>query len=356
MFLRNYSAYVVVALAAVFVSLYNLSSESYNWDISDKIGKDSSYKGGARINPQESRKSDLALVPLAKASTAVDPEYIEEEIKSEIKENSFISTDFGFSGSTDGESDGDEVKIYTVKEGDTVGAIAANFGITVNTILWGNDIDNVDSIMPGDTLFILPVAGVKHKIGSGDTIEKIAEKYKAEKENIITFNGLPANGRLEEGEEIVIPGGKMEIVSPQRNEAAGESLIEKRKYATVSGGEPEVVSAKRPSEGKPGTGHKFPYGQCTWWVSQKRYIPWRGNAGEWLYSAKLYGYQTGKTPKVGAIMVTTENPQYGHVAYVEKVSGDTITVSEMNFVGWGKISRRTISVKAKKGVIKGFIY
>jgi surface antigen len=35
-------------------------------------------------------------------------------------------------------------------------------------------------------------------------------------------------------------------------------------------------------------------------------------------------------------MVTTENRYYGHVALVEKVNGDTITVSEMNYVGGEK--------------------
>jgi len=81
--------------------------------------------------------------------------------------------------------------------------------------------------------------------------------------------------------------------------------------------------------GKAGAGHRFPYGYCTWYVAQRRYVPWSGNAGTWLYKAKAMGYATGRTPKVGSIMVSSES-WWGHVAIVEKVSGSTITISEMN--------------------------
>lgn len=99
----------------------------------------------------------------------------------------------------------------------------------------------------------------------------------------------------------------------------------------------------------------FPYGNCTYYVAQKRQIPWTGNAGTWLNGAKSYGYETGSSPKSGAIVVTSEgSSKVGHVAYVESVDGDNITVSEMNYNGFGKISTRTISANYK--LIKGFIY
>ena len=99
--------------------------------------------------------------------------------------------------------------------------------------------------------------------------------------------------------------------------------------------------------------HYFPYGYCTYYVSQKRTIPWTGNAGTWLSGAKASGFATGEEPKVGAIMVTAES-RVGHVAYVESVDGDEFTVSEMNFKGYGIVSTRTLSTDYK--AIKGFIY
>jgi surface antigen len=103
----------------------------------------------------------------------------------------------------------------------------------------------------------------------------------------------------------------------------------------------------------PGSNH-FAYGYCTWYVANRRNVPWMGNAIEWWPNAPPYGYAEGQTPVVGAIMVTRESG-YGHVAYVESVNGDgTWTVSEMNFAGWNVISRRTL--RPGQAPVLGFIY
>jgi nucleoid-associated protein YgaU len=46
------------------------------------------------------------------------------------------------------------VQEYTVQAGDSLGAIAAQFGVTVDAIVEANDIANPDLIQPGDTLTI----------------------------------------------------------------------------------------------------------------------------------------------------------------------------------------------------------
>jgi surface antigen len=308
--------------------------------------KNSTFNNGGLTNGQENRKDNLALVPLVKAITSADPNTSENET---IDNAVFIKNQAvaaNISPMKDPEEDGG-VKIYEVQSGDTVSSIAGKFHITSNTILWANDINNIDQIKPGDKLFILPVAGLNYKIANGDTIDSIASKYKADKEKIISFNDLPADGKIEVGMEIVIPDGEKEI-----QQAAPTEGIARRQYATTEGGSP-TVSGWRDLEGHPGAGHAFPYGYCTWYVAQKRYVPWSGNAGTWLYHAKVAGYKTGSTPKVGSIMVSSES-WWGHVALVESVSGDSFTVSEMNYKGWAKKSTRTISLGSR--VVKGFIY
>jgi surface antigen len=110
-----------------------------------------------------------------------------------------------------------------------------------------------------------------------------------------------------------------------------------------------------------GAGNGFSYGYCTWWVAQKRYIPWRGNAVEWWWNARPFGYAEGATPRVGAVMVmgvSGTSPQ-GHVAYVESVRPDgSFVVSEMNWWGvpgggWNRVDYRTVT--SMRGVL-GFIY
>lgn len=355
---RRYSAFSIVASSALLVSASNFTqgTEANSLLFGYASGEEREGDGllsKQRIAAQVNKKNNLALVPLANASNTVDPSEKDNSTLLEVESlgsmnQALFATQMG-SMAKDPEEDGG-VKIYTVQSGDTVSGIATKHGITTNTILWANDLNNVDDIKPGDQLFILPVAGFSYVVKSGDTIDAIAEKYKSAKDKIIAFNSLPANGELEAGKTIIIPDGRKEV--PVNTNDGG---IQRRQYASSAGGvATDISSGFRKLEGKAGTGHKFPYGWCTWYVAQKRYVPWSGNAGTWLYKAKALGYKTGRKPAVGAIMVTTENRYYGHVALVEKVRGDTITVSEMNYVAWGKMNRRTLSASSR--AIKGFIY
>lgn len=353
--LRNYSAFAVVVSSSLLVSATNVASgNNYGkllfgyWDASAETIPAVS---GSKISGQVNKKNDLALVPLSKSNTSIEPEKKEDDSnRGIIKDDGIMLVSGGANPMKDPEEEGG-VKMYIVQSGDTLGSIAEKNGVSVNTILWANDISNADSIMPGDTMFILPVSGVKYVIKSGDNLDSIANKFKAEKDKIIAFNDLPANGEIKVGEEIIIPDGQGEAPKPAVP-SSSQSLINKRQYANTTGGVPQITG--KILSGKAGTGHRFPYGYCTWFVAQKRYVPWGGNAGTWLYHAKAAGYATGKTPRPGAIVVTTENRYYGHVAYVEKVSGNSFTISEMNYVGYAKTSRRTISTSSR--VIKGFIY
>ena len=73
-------------------------------------------------------------------------------------------------------------------------------------------------------------------------------------------------------------------------------------------------------------------GNCTWWAWYKRPdLPWfSGNASNWCNAARSANLPTGSTPSPGAIAVFENvNPPYGHVAYVEEVSGGSFRISEM---------------------------
>lgn len=236
---------------------------------------------------------------------------------------------------------------YTVQQGDTPSSIGTSFGISTYTVLWANNLKVGDVIKPGQQLDILPVTGVRHTIKKGDTVDTVAKSYKADNNEIIAFNSLPADGKFPDGSE-----GKILIV-PNGEEAAP---IRPRVITPRDTNERKVISSAKvkPTNMNPKGGHRFPYGQCTWYVASKVYVPWGGDARMWLANSKAYGYKSGKTPVVGSIIVTTENRRYGHVALVEAVNGDTITISEMNYVGWGRTSVRII--KANSPVIRGYIY
>jgi murein DD-endopeptidase MepM/ murein hydrolase activator NlpD len=103
---------------------------------------------------------------------------------------------------------------YTVQSGDTVSTIAEKFGISSDTILWQNKLDDGDSIKIGDKLEILPVTGVAHTVQKGDTVESIAKKYglpNAEALVEFPFNTFVNDETfaLAIGQTVVVPNGVM---------------------------------------------------------------------------------------------------------------------------------------------------
>lgn len=103
----------------------------------------------------------------------------------------------------------DRIAIYTVQSGDTPGGIAETFGISLNTLLWANNISNPNLIKVGDELVILPVTGVKYEVKKGDTIESIAKTFKGDPSEILSFNGLAIGETLVVGNILIIPDGEL---------------------------------------------------------------------------------------------------------------------------------------------------
>lgn len=115
-----------------------------------------------------------------------------------------------------------EIRVYTVREGDSLSQVAEMFGVTTNTIMWANDLNRASDIQPGDSLVILPVAGVRHIVKKGDTMSAIAKKYEGEADEILAFNQLFEDDELSVGDTLIIPGGA--IQAPARSMARPVSV------------------------------------------------------------------------------------------------------------------------------------
>lgn len=102
-------------------------------------------------------------------------------------------------------------------------------------------------------------------------------------------------------------------------------------------------------------GQSYPWGQCTWYVHQRREeigkpvpLTW-GNGGDWGDNAKSQGWEVGSKAKAGAGASIKPGSfgapaPYGHIMFVEKVKDDGgIIVSEANVEGEGVISSREFS-------------
>jgi len=101
----------------------------------------------------------------------------------------------------------ESIKTHTVSEGETLGAIASQYNVDLDTILGANpDVDETN-IHPGDKLVILPQKGVIHTTDMGDTLWSIANSYSIDVAAIMTSNAK-ASEDLAIGEKVFIPGGK----------------------------------------------------------------------------------------------------------------------------------------------------
>lgn len=102
-----------------------------------------------------------------------------------------------------------ETSVYVVRKGDSLSAIAKMFDVSVNTILWANDMKKGDKLVEGDVLFILPVSGLEHTVGKGQTLKSISKLYKVDVSDITFYNDLALDAKLAVGDKLMIPGGDM---------------------------------------------------------------------------------------------------------------------------------------------------
>lgn len=132
---------------------------------------------------------------------------------STIQENSLmannpVATDYietGFKSS--------QIVEYTVQSGDLLSFIASDYGVSIDSIIWANNLANANSIKLDQILRIPPVSGVIHKVKNGDTIASIAKKYGATSDKILAFNNIKKDQSLEINEELIIPDGKIKSLT-----------------------------------------------------------------------------------------------------------------------------------------------
>lgn len=113
-------------------------------------------------------------------------------------------------------SGSDQISVYVVHAGDNLSDIAKMFDVSVNTIVWANDLVRGQALKEGQVLAILPVSGVRHIVKKGDTVASIAKKYKGDLTEIALFNDLHADTVLVVGSEVIIPNGEVTVPTPKK--------------------------------------------------------------------------------------------------------------------------------------------
>lgn len=241
-----------------------------------------------------------------------------------------------------------EMRSYTTVAGDSVEKIAAQFGVSADTIKWANKLTS-DAIEPGRALEIPPINGVIYTVKDGDTTASIASHYKTDEKRLVAYNDLELGG-LSAGKKIILPDADLPAterpgyVAPRP--AVQRPVTSGLNYNSYSGGSGSGNYMAMTA------GNKYAFGNCTWYAYERRVqlgLPvgsfW-GNANTWASYASAAGLSVSGNPTVGAIM--QNGGGYGHVAIVESINpGVSVSISEMNGYrfggGFNRIGRGEVS-------------
>ena len=97
---------------------------------------------------------------------------------------------------------------YRVKRGDSVSAIAQQFGVSVGAISASNEIRNARRLQEGALLKIPNIDGIPYQVKNGDSLLKIAASFNVPLEVILDVNDIKSDN-IRSGETIFIPGARM---------------------------------------------------------------------------------------------------------------------------------------------------
>lgn len=231
-----------------------------------------------------------------------------------------------------------EIAPREVKRVEDLSFIANKLKLTTDEIKYSNPDKDVTQLKEGDTLTLPPVHGVVYKVQDGDTLSWIATSFSVDLTAMEQYNNITDPDHISHDNTFIIPGAKL----PPIQRPALPVYSAPTSYGAVS------TVPTRPVGGA--VGNHFYFGFCTWYVANRRPVPWFGDAIQWWPNARAMGYPEGSTPRPGAILVESPN----HVAYVESVGNGSFVVSEENWTAWNVVDYRTISMGDRS--IVGFIY
>jgi len=220
------------------------------------------------------------------------------------------------------------ISVYVVREGDTLSDIARMFDVTVNTIIWANDIKRGNIIQPGDLLIILPISGLQYTVKKGDTLSGITKRYKGDIDEIIAYNGLPDNVLLTVGQIIIIPNGESDkpSVSPSGRVVRGGGPAYFGYYL-------RPISGSRRSQGLHG------YNAVD--LAQSCGAPVRASASGRVIVARSFGWNGG----------------YGKYLVVNHLNGTQTLYAHLNSMivgnGWNVVQGQVIGYIGSTGLSTG---
>ena len=105
-------------------------------------------------------------------------------------------------------------RVYAVKQGDMVGSIASEYGVSQDAIISLNKLRNTRTLQIGQVLKIPSIDGIPYTVKEGDTPETIADTYKISLEKLAQVNTLSDN-MVAPDSVIFLPDAKLDWATLQ---------------------------------------------------------------------------------------------------------------------------------------------
>lgn len=208
---RFWSVYGTLFLVILIITLKGASGEGQISLFSNLVRTYAEETSASVVNIIPSQ-NQLAFITSSAELNQENPGRGGNEIVIEsqtIQENSLLANNPVSANYIEKEFKRSQILEYTVQAGDKLSFIASDFDVSVNSIIWANNLKSADNISPGQILKIPPISGVIHTVKKGDTLSAIAKKYSVEAESILGFNALPQDGQLQLGAELIVPDGQI---------------------------------------------------------------------------------------------------------------------------------------------------
>jgi LysM repeat protein len=133
--------------------------------------------------------------------------------------------------------------VHTVEQGETVRGIAAQYGVSPETVMVANDLNDPDMLQVGQDLVILPTDGVLYTLHDGESIRRVADYFGVATADIVEANDLGEDPDVvQPGTELVIPGAAPKK-APTGSIAEQESTDQQA--ASIGGGQRIPVETAR---------------------------------------------------------------------------------------------------------------
>lgn len=239
-------------------------------------------------------------------------------------------------------------KTHTVTAGESLYTIAQDFGVSVDSLRTANALES-SALQVGQNL----------------TVNDPTKDPTAQPAPQVAKPATPAPAKQQQQASTPAPSQPAKPTTPAPTPAPKPAVEKPAQTQTnvqnTNNNTPAPTPTPAPTvnhgNGYNPSGNTYDWGQCTWFAKDR--ASWAGNywgnGGNWDASARAQGFAVDNHPTAGSLVVFhpgqsvggqwTADGYAGHVAYVESVSGNTITISQggMGFSNPGGPNYQTIS-------------